>query len=143
MTLDFSKIPELQGSILKNFLKPLNPNVSDNCLLNVLNSKIAQMMTFKRVKFKETDSQNPNILNYYALNFISSGGGKDKIVNEIDDYLLKNFKIWFEDKNRDYILEKTKKITQEAKELFNSESSNGFADRYAQRRNTNIGMEMC
>ena len=121
MVLDYNKIPALQGRILRDFLIPLNPNVSETCLLNVLNAKIAQMVTSKRIKFKEMDCQNPHTLNYYALNFISSGGGKDKIVNEIDDYLLKNSKIWFEGENRVYIRDRTAQITKEAKELFNNE----------------------
>jgi|GEM_PF-2516045 len=142
MTINKNKLPVLTSEILEKFLKPLNPNISDTCLLNVLNSKLAQMITFKRVQFKELEFEKPKILNYYALNFISSGGGKDKIVNEIDDYLLSDFKIYFNSKNKDYFINQVKKLEIEATNLFTNDSKQKAYIETEKKKIRNLRFEM-
>lgn len=113
-----NKLPKLWGDILENFLFPLNPDVSITCLLNILNSKFAQLVTFKRIKVQITANEIPAIVNYYGLVFISSGGGKDKVIREIDRYIFANFKKYFEDKNKQYIENKIKELHEEASKKY-------------------------
>jgi len=116
--LDVNKLPELHREILENFLIPLNPDMDVSCMINSLNAKLAQMATFKRISFKEGGFSPEQRINYYALNFVPSGGGKDKIIREIDDLLLSGFKQYFDNKNNDYIRSKEAELKRQAELKF-------------------------
>ena len=96
MTIDIQKIPALSRDVLKNVLIPLNPDISISCLLNSWNSKLAQIVSSKRIQFKEAEYDSPKTASYFALNFMPSGAGKDKVVGEIDRYILPPFREYFE-----------------------------------------------
>ena len=93
--IELNKLPPIYREIMENFTVPLNPDVDLVSMLNVINAKLAHMATAKRIMVRPIPEEKPSIVNYYALNFISSGGGKDKLVREIDQYLLKKFKEFF------------------------------------------------
>jgi len=96
-------------------------NVSYNCLLNVLLVKTAQMITAKRVTFKETD--NELIPNWYAIIFMPSGGGKDRLSNDFDKLIFSDFRNWFKTSAADYRLNEETKIFRLAEEKFTGEKS--------------------
>ncbi len=113
--MDKNKLPTLWGDILENFLIPLNPDVSVTCLLNILNTKFAQMATFKRIKVKEADYEKSHIVNYYGVDIMSSGTGKDKITRETDQYLFTGFRVFFNSANNEYISRKEAELLETAK----------------------------
>ena len=81
------KVPE----IIKNsiaVLKQVTDNVDDLALLNVLNSKVANLVTLKGATFKQYSNSSPRTLSYYGINFMHSGANKDYTVDCINDYLM-------------------------------------------------------
>ena len=69
-------------------LKTLVGNIDDVALINVLNAKLANMITQCGVTFKQYANSNPAILSYYGINFMNSGSNKDYIVDCINNYLM-------------------------------------------------------
>lgn len=69
-----------------------NYKIDDISALNVLHAKLNHLFSFKGIKFMSVNNPNkPTVLSYYAFNFVQSGGVKDKLVNDIDLYLLSFF----------------------------------------------------
>ncbi|MEI8390709.1 MAG: hypothetical protein WCG23_12600 [bacterium] len=81
----------------------------------ILNTKLSQMATFKRIQVKESDYEKPHIINYYGVNIMSSGSGKDKITREIDQYLLSGFRAYFNSASNEYINKKEAELLETAK----------------------------
>lgn len=109
-----NNLPPLHREVMENYFIPLNPDINIPCLLNVFNAKLAQLVTFKRVRVKQMESEHPAIVNYYGINIMSSGSGKDKVIREIDNYLFRNFRLYFDDKNKQYMEKKLEELKQEA-----------------------------
>ena len=93
---------------IMDVLNDLHPNAEHNCKLNILLAKIAQMVSFKRICFQEFE--NIKLINHYAINFMPSGMGKDKIPDDLDKFIFKNFILYFKDKARDYLLKKSNRL---------------------------------
>jgi len=69
-----------------------NYKIDDISALNVLHAKLNHLFSFKGIKFMSVNNPNkPTVLSYYAFNFVQSGGIKDKLVDDIDLYLLSFF----------------------------------------------------
>jgi hypothetical protein len=130
-TLEDQLMPDILVEIM-SVLKDLHPNASFNCRFNILLAKIAQMIGFRRVKFKEYEHSSPHICNHYAINFMSSGGGKDRIVNDIDLYILKNYIEYFKSKAKDYKIDQERRIEQKADELYSETNQKGRKKDYIQ-----------
>jgi hypothetical protein len=135
--IDLNKIPPFTRNILENFLIPLFPNNTHTCLLNCLNSKLAQVVAFKKAKFQKTEQDLSIPINYYALNFVASGGGKNVIFTYLDDYLLCLLQKRYEDEDQKYYKSKLSKIEAVAEKRFpkNENSRNNFI----QKEEKNIG----
>ena len=135
--INLNKIPPFTRNILENFLIPLFPNNTHTCLLNCLNSKLAQVVAFKKAKFQKTEQDLPIPINYYALNFVASGGGKNVIFTYLDDYLLCLLQKRYEDEDQKYYKSKLSKIEAVAEKRFpkNENSRNNFL----QKEEKNIG----
>lgn len=129
--VDVNKIPPLQREILEKFLIPLNPDVSIPCLLNMLNAKLSQMVTFKRIKLKETPKAKPTVINYYAINIIPSGGNKDLVINLIDEYLLTGFKAYVKLTDEEYRENEEKRLEEAAAQKYgkNKTQHNNFIEK--------------
>jgi len=82
---------------IENTLQILYPNISKNIIANTLISKGAQMLTAKRIAFDETGEKK--IPNWFALIFLKSGGGKDRLVNDIEKFVFPDFQLWFTEKS--------------------------------------------
>ena len=66
--------------------------VSNIATLNILQSKLTQIMGFKGVKFQSIQNIGRfTPLAYFAFNFVPSGGAKNRLLSEIDLHLLKFF----------------------------------------------------
>lgn len=109
-------LPSVLGETM-SILDALHPNASLNCKLNILLAKTGQMVSCKRIKFKELS--NEKLINHYAINLMSSGLGKDRICDDLDKYFFRIFIVYFKDKARDYLLKQEEKINQDAIEKFN------------------------
>lgn len=100
-------------------LKSRYPNVSRNVITNILLTKIAQMITSKRVKYNEL--RKIGLPNHYAIVFMPSGYGKDKMSNELDTYVFKDWRLWFYNKVNDYKNAKIEAIKRQAEIEFTDE----------------------
>lgn len=70
--------------------------------LNVIQSKLNQIMGFKGVKFQSIQNIGRfSPLAYFAFNFVPSGGVKNRLVNEIDLHLLKFFNEYLKKYNQE------------------------------------------
>ena len=74
--------PELLQQI-QNILTTMYPNISKNIITNIMIEKIAQMLTAKWITFENAS--------WYALVILKSGGGKDRLVNDIDKFVMQDF----------------------------------------------------
>lgn len=54
-------------------LKEKFPNLSKNAIYGILLSKIAQILTSRRIQYKELEKTG--IPNFYTIAFVPSGGG--------------------------------------------------------------------
>lgn len=87
--------------IIKNsiaVLRQVTDNVDELALLNVLNSKVANLVTLKGATFKQFSNSSPRTLSYYGINFMHSGANKDYTVDCINDYLMSFVKTMLETK---------------------------------------------
>ena len=89
-------------------------NLSDKFILNILISKTAQMLTGKRITLDEAGKTN--IPNWYSINFIPSGYGKDRLVNDLDQNIFSDYREWFKEqakKQHNAEIERINKIAEE------------------------------
>lgn len=117
---------------IMHVLDDLHPNAEYNCKLNILLSKMAQMVSFKRVCFEEL--ANKKLINHYAINFMPSGMGKDKICDDLDNFVFKNFKDYFNQKAKEYKLIKQKEIEEIADSKFSGEKNQYKKEEYIERQ---------
>lgn len=86
--LEKNKLPEWQADILFNGLAKLIDSTPMSTLLQALNAKLAHVFQMNRLSFETLKDKKVCPVNYYGITFLRSGGGKDIVVNTIDDYLL-------------------------------------------------------
>ena len=125
--------------ILTEILDVLNdlfPNADYNCKLNILLAKMAQMISFKRVCFQELE--NIKLINHYAINFMPSGMGKDKICDDLDKFIFKNFILYFKDRAKNYITEREIQIEEEANSIYTGEKQQTQKENYIQTQKEKI-----
>lgn len=103
-------LPTIMNEILNVFLNRYI-NTSQMIVISILLLKIAQMITAKRVRYKE--HAKIDFPNYYTIVLLSSGGGKDRISDEYDNLIFKPFRQWFDKKAEQYYLEKKQQIQKE------------------------------
>lgn len=83
-------MPDIIAKIDNEFLLSIFKDIPQSCRLNILLAKTVQMLSFKRIKFKEF--KNEKIVNYYAICFMPSGCGKDRLINELEKHIFEKFK---------------------------------------------------
>ena len=79
----------------QNLLKKDFPDIDETIIQNFLVCNLIRMFSSKKITIDEAG--NKVLLNWFALIFMSSGDGKDRIASIIDNYLLKDYKNWFSD----------------------------------------------
>lgn len=102
-------MPNVLAKLVK-VIKNRYPWLSINSILNLTLVKVAQMFTAKRIKYVEYC--NSNYPNYYAIVFMPSGAGKDRISKELDKFVFYPFREWFKCRVMSY-KEKSKKQIEE------------------------------
>ena len=106
-----SNLPDLLNKSV-NLIKKNYPNISRNVLISEVIMKISQMITSKRVKYSMFgDTVYPN---YFAIVFMPSGFGKDKLSNELDSYVFKNFRLWFKNEEEKYYQRQVNEVIRQA-----------------------------
>lgn len=103
-------LPKIMSEILNVFANRYK-NTDKSVIISIQVLKIAQMLTNKRVKYKEFEKID--FPNYYTIVFLPSGGGKDRLSNEYDNLIFKPFRDWFKEKAETYYIEKKQKIREE------------------------------
>ena len=96
--------------------KSMNINLSDKFILNILISKTCQMLTGKRITLDE--ASKINIPNWYSINFIPSGYGKDRLVSDLDRNIFSDYKEWFKEQSNKYYNTEIERINKIAEEKY-------------------------
>lgn len=91
-------------------------NLSDKFILNILISKTCQMLTGKRIILNE--ASKINIPNWYSINFIPSGYGKDRLVSDLDQNIFSDYKEWFKEQSNKYYNTEIERINKIAEEKY-------------------------
>jgi len=94
-------IPQLIQESVKT-LKEMTDNVEELALLNILNAKIAHLVSLKSVSFKQYNNSVPRTLAYYGMNFMNSGANKDFAVDCINNYFLPFVEEWLKKNVEEY-----------------------------------------
>ena len=81
------KLPDIVERTIPS-LRKLVGDVDKVALINVLNAKLANMITQTGVNFKQYSNSKPAVLSYYGINFMNSGTAKDYSVDCINNYLI-------------------------------------------------------
>lgn len=70
-----------------------HPEMRMNSIKNTILAKNAQMLAAKGVKYVEKG--RAGYCNYYGINFMPSGAGKDLMSDELDNFVYYPFRSWF------------------------------------------------
>lgn len=89
------QMPELLSYTILT-LKSQFKGCSINSITNIVLAKTAQMLTSKRIQYKELE--NIGFPNQFSIVFMPSGFGKDKMTDDLDKHFFHEFRIWFKDK---------------------------------------------
>jgi len=120
---------------IEDTLQILYPNLSKNIISNTLIPKIAQMLTAKRITFEEAGEKK--IPNWFSLIFLKSGGGKDRLANDIERFVFPDFQQWFFEKSTEMY-----KIAQESSTT-QTETEEKTEDKGEKNDNTVTTTEYC
>lgn len=96
----------MRGLMLNQITKDLkiicDNKVNDTAMLNILQAKLMQIMSFKNIKFQSIQNiDRPMPLAYYAFNFVPSGGAKNRPLDELNLHLLSFFNDYLKKYNED------------------------------------------
>ena len=124
-------------ALLVQTIKNQYPEMSKNAIINTVLTKNAQMLTAKRIKHVEKG--NIGYCNYYAINFMPSGAGKDRMSYELDSFVYYPFRNWF--KYSVQALKEQQKFDLEdnARELFPDENQQLQRERYIKEQMKEFG----
>lgn len=67
-------------------------------ILNILLTKSFQMFSSKRIKLDESGRIKP--INWFSIVFFTSGGGKDRLVDDMDEFVFKQYHEWFKNEGQ-------------------------------------------
>ena len=81
------KLPSIIEETIPS-LRKLVGDVDKIALINVLNAKLANMITQTGVNFKQYSNSKSAVLSYYGINFMISGSAKDYSVDCVNNYLI-------------------------------------------------------
>lgn len=91
------------------------PKVARSFITNTLILYLLQNVTARRVKYIEANNSDTAYPNYYAINFMPSGTGKDRILKDLNKYLNCYLKTWFKCEVETYQAKHKERIEKEAK----------------------------
>lgn len=112
-----TNMPELMAQIAQT-IKNRYPGVPMTYIKNVVNAMVSQYITTKRVKYIEANNSDSAYPNYYAINFMPSGAGKDRILKDLKKFFYCYLERGFNFDVETYRRNRKQKIEQEAREKF-------------------------
>lgn len=108
---DITYMPEILAQAVQ-VVKNRYPSVSRNAIINVFLAKTAQVITAKRIKYIEANNADSGYPNYYAINFMPSGSGKDRILRDLDNFFFRLFRRSFNSDCQNYKDSQFQEITR-------------------------------
>jgi len=121
-------MPAILQDIDNKFLQKLFPDVSRSCRYNILLAKTVEMLSAKRIMFKELE--NEKLANYFAICFMPSGCGKDKMINDLSKHIFKHFKKFLEKRIKEHYSDQRRQIECKANQLFKGEENEAEKQQY-------------
>lgn len=115
--IDTSLAPDIVVDIVST-LKYFYKGVSLKIIFNTVIPKLAQPLTALRIKYKEVEGRKAGYPNWYSINLMPSGFGKDRMLDDIGTIFLADYKKWFYEKAENYKQTRYKKIEDESFEKF-------------------------
>lgn len=106
-------LAKMNVTITKRYPKAARSVITSTLLLYLL-----QNITAKRVKYIEANNSDTAYPNYYAINFMPSGTGKDRILKDLNKYFNCYLKTWFKCEVETYQAKNKEKIEKEAKRKY-------------------------
>lgn len=94
VTFEDLKAPQLVKDVVAQLSRGF-PNIHKRTILNIELVKIFQMFGTKRLKVDESGRIKP--INWFSMVFLPSGGGKDRLVDDLDDFVFKPYHSWYKD----------------------------------------------
>lgn len=114
-SFDRSNMPVILKRIDDEFIKPLYPDMNTSCRLNILLAHTLSMLSYKHIKFDELG--NLKLINHYAICFLLSGGGKDRLASDLIKHIFPQFIEYVKDKAEEYFKKMMEDIVKEADKL--------------------------
>lgn len=115
--MDHLLTPKIK-TLLYDLIVPLNPGVPVELLLLVLETKLAHVLTFEKFVLNTPLSDDLIPVNMYSLVLYRSGGGKNRIIKQIDGYLLNRWKEKIQREWKDYESNKIETLQSEAEKKY-------------------------
>lgn len=127
--------PKIDEYMKKIFL-PLNPGVPESLLLLSVETKLAHALTFEKFVLNTPLSDDMIPINMYSLALYRSGGGKNRILKQIDNYLLAQWRSKIEYEWKEYEEDKFYRITKEAEKKYSGLKAKQaeYIDKHAPRQ---------
>lgn len=130
------KMPKPLALIVQT-IKKQYPEYSINSIINTVLAKNAQMLTAKRIKHVERG--RAGYCNYYAINFMPSGAGKDLMSDELDKFVYYPYRIWFKNTVQNFKEKLRYEFEQEAKIEFQEEGKQKQRKKYVDEQIKKFG----
>ena len=121
------KMPKIVSNIVYDFVKPLYSDNSTSTILVTSLALLSHAIGHKRISFDEF-SNNTNVKQqcFYGINFMVSGGGKDKLINDLNNNIFEKINTYVQTKANKYIEEFNENVKEEAKAIKNYNERQSF-----------------
>ena len=114
-----------------------HPEMRMNSIINPLLAKNAQMLAAKGVKYVEKG--RVGYCNYYGINFMPSGAGKDLMSDELDNFVYYPFRSWFKCTVQELREKFRFEVEKEAKREFPEEEKQKQRKKYVDEKMKEFG----
>lgn len=132
-----NSMPELMAQIVQT-IKNRYSGVPMAYIKNVVNAMVSQYITTKRVKYIEANNSDSAYPNYYAINFMPSGAGKDRILKDLKKFFLCYLERGFRFDVEKYLCNCRQKIEQEAKVKYADKKDEKERNKYIKTKSMDI-----
>ena len=118
-------------------MKAFHPERPMHAIINTVLAKTAQVLAFKRIKYVENG--NTGFCNHYAINFMPSGAGKDRMSDELDKFVFYPFRHWFKFTVETLKAELKRKLEIEARQKFPDEEKQQQREKFVKEQMREFG----